>query len=401
MKDPTVTALRAALGSTLICMTVFGAASLEYRPLSAQSPAPDLRSASAESFEIAREVLLDTTCSRCATRFSPDGRSLAYVLNKVDPATGQKTGEIRIINLPLGGLRTSIRTPHALRQVIWSPDGARLLALPDSFRDDSAIIVLASREVIPIGRLTEYISVDDEVYWTEPEGVYFLGGSFGSDRFDLGTLTSTWLGNLSDQGFAALRTRLTASALHHPNVVYRVTNQTFEVVNRDGSLVKELLFIYSRPMWFSRDAAYAVIEDPAWPPRGPGEGLRLLVMGTRATPTLVSASIVPLPAGANPRELADIQNRLSRNVGVIATIGEVRKNPLNGRIVGMSGRPKALVQIISVEGDRIAARIVRLFLHGSVADGDILTNFVSPEPVGRDDIKYPSIGATVTRLTVR
>jgi len=112
-------------------------------------------------------------------------------------------------------------------------------------------------------------------------------------------------------------------------------------------------------------------------------------------------SIVPLPAGANPRELADIQNRLSRNVGVIATIGEVRKNPLNGRIVGMSGRPKALVQIISVEGDRIAARIVRLFLHGSVAKGDILTNFVAPEPVGRDDIKYPSIGATVTRLTVR
>lgn len=366
--------------------------------LPAQATADPLRSARAEEVVIAHRMLVDTSCFQCRPAFSKDETRLAYVVNP--PYASGLPAVLKVIDLPSGELVRTVTLQNSIRQVAWSPDGERLLAIP-MYSTDMAVIELGAGRVVPIGPLANTMSASDEVYWTEPTGVYFIAGSYGSERFDLESLSPRSLGSLDSAGFEALLTRLRSSPLAHAQIALRYDSrsQNFWVENRDGSFGHVFYNIRGgADHVFSPSARYVAVVDGA--PRRPGEGLRLLVMGAGpAIPTVVEGVLTPLPASASPNDLQAIGQRLARRRPIYATVYAARRNPLNDRIVGAMGSAKARFLLTGIAGNQFTGRIVWLNENAQVEVGDALTDFTGPEPAGTADIRFRSIGVLVSSLS--
>jgi hypothetical protein len=278
-----------------------------------------------------------------------------------------------------------------------------------------------------------------EVIWAEPDSIYlfhFFSDMGPGEVFSFQTLSTRalsdvrgWTKPIEVDSARALYERLRRNPLEHPNIVIRRNNQDWPynpwslsppsdpldslyasymltgyfgvertyllVENRDRSFKRPLLQLaQGEGAVISADSRYAVTGTPGL------QCLNLITFGSRPRPPqTVSAVLAPLPDNLDPAELAAIRQRLANGEAVFAGIRSPRRNPLNQRLIGSQGPPKALVRIASVEDARIVGSIV--IKVDSVRVGDVLVDFRWYNPHAGSPVLgpfYTSVGALVSEL---
>ena len=348
---------------------------------------PSFRAAEAQDVTLVNTTML-LSQNAVDVAFSRDGKLLAFVTHQ--PFTDR--GQVGVFDV------ASVRRVHILElaanfeQVVWSPDGARLLAIAKDLGGYSKgyIIEVASEKAVDIGRLP----YRNEVIWPARDTIYFVDSHNPgfSVRFSLESLSSTaiWPGDVSlSINLAELAEKLfrplRASPSDHPRMTMMLgkvgdcgCEPAVVLMNLDGTY-ENVVFRPAnnipRAAFSPTGEHFAVIDV------GSGGGPNPLLLGrlaVRPRPAFlaIEATVGLLPSVPDPSELGVLQDRVNQGVSVLAFVRSPRRNPLNNRVIGSVGPIKAWVRVVRASGTLVQARVTQELQSLSV--GDILTDFQIP-----------------------